>query len=184
MAVRWKNSYQRYGALSISLHWLMLLLIIAVYSCIEFRELYPKGSDPRATLKSWHFMLGLTVFTLVWFRLLVRWSHLKPVISPEPAAWQQLSARLVHISLYILMIGLPVSGWFMLSAAGKSIPFYGFELPALIAKNKPLAKQIKEIHEIVATTGYFLIATHALAALFHHYRLKDNTLSRILPAKH
>jgi cytochrome b561 len=30
--------------------------------------------------------------------------------------------------------------------------------------------------------GYFLIGTHALAALVHHYIKRDNALRRMLPA--
>ena len=63
------NTNDRYGSLSIAMHWLMFLLLIGVYACIELRELYPKGSDPREALKTWHFTLGLTVFVLVWLRL-------------------------------------------------------------------------------------------------------------------
>ena len=61
----WKNTNYRYGSLSIGLHWLMFLLMIAVYATIELREFYPKGSDPREALKVWHFMLGLSVLALV-----------------------------------------------------------------------------------------------------------------------
>ena len=38
-------STQRYHSLNVSLHWLMLLLIAAVYACIELRTNFPKGSD-------------------------------------------------------------------------------------------------------------------------------------------
>ncbi|EGZ5283650.1 cytochrome b, partial [Escherichia coli] len=31
--------------------------------------------------------------------------------------------------------------------------------------------------------GYFLIAAHAGAALFHHYIQKDNTLLRMMPRR-
>lgn len=61
---------------------LMLLLFIAVYACIELRELYPKGSDPREALKSWHFMLGLSVFVLVWLRLFARVTSATPRCIP------------------------------------------------------------------------------------------------------
>ena len=83
----WKNTNNRYGTLSIGLHWLMLLLLIAVYASINLRELYPKGSDPREALKVWHFMLGLCVFVLVSIRLYARLSAPTPSITPEPAAW-------------------------------------------------------------------------------------------------
>ncbi|HUX31865.1 MAG TPA: cytochrome b/b6 domain-containing protein, partial [Thiobacillus sp.] len=70
-----------------------------------------------------------------------------------------------------------------LSAAGKPIPFFGLELPALIGENKDLGKQIKEVHEFVGTTGYFLIGLHTVAALYHHYIKHDNTLTRMLPGR-
>lgn len=181
--MNWKNTATRYGTLTIGLHWLMLLLFIAVYGTIELRELFEKGSDPREALKTWHFMLGMLVFVLVWPRIGARLSGPTPAIVPEPVAWQQLASKLMHLALYVLMIAMPISGWLLLSAAGKPIPFFGLELPALIGENKDLAKQIKELHEFFGTAGYFLIGLHALAALQHHYMVRDNTLTRMLPER-
>ncbi|MNP75825.1 hypothetical protein D3C76_1729480 [compost metagenome] len=81
------------------------------------------------------------------------------------------------------MIGAPLAGWLILSAAGKPIPFFGLELPALIGPDKELAGQIKELHELAGTAGYWLIGLHAVAALFHHYVSRDNTLVRMLPGR-
>jgi len=172
---------QRYGSLSIGLHWLMALLMVAVYACIELRELYPKGSDPREMLKTWHFMLGLSVFFLAWLRLAVTLSRPKPPIVPEPAAWQKVLASVAHVLLYVLMLAVPLGGWLLLSAAGKPVPFFGLELPALVGENKELAKTIKEIHATAGELGYYLIALHTAAALFHHHVMRDNTLLRMLP---
>lgn len=178
-----KNTTTRYGSLSIGIHWLMLLLFIAVYGSIELRVLYEKGSDPRETLKTWHFMLGLLVFALVWLRIAARLSGPTPNIQPAPDKMQQLSAKLLHLALYALMIGMPLTGWLVLSASGKIIPFFGLELPALIGENKDLAKQIKEVHEFVGTTGYFFLGLHVIASLYHHYIKRDDTLTRILPER-
>ena len=178
-----KNTSTRYGSLTIGIHWLMLLLFVAVYGTIELRELFEKGSDPREALKTWHFMLGMLVFALVWLRIAARLSGPTPAIRPEPVAWQQLSAKLVHLALYALMIGMPISGWLLLSASGKVIPFFGLELPPLIDTDKELAKQIKEVHEFVGTAGYYLIALHVVAALYHHVIKRDDTLARMLPEK-
>ena len=174
-----KNTAARYHLSSVALHWLMLLLFVAVYASINLRELFDKGSTPREALKSLHFMLGLLMFALVWVRLLMRVKHPVPGIEPAPARWQKHVAQLVHLTLYAVMIGMPLAGWLLLSAAGKPIPFFGLELPALIAPDKALASQIKEIHETVGTIGYFLIGGHAAAALFHHYVKRDNTLLRM-----
>jgi len=181
--MNWKNTTTRYGSLSIGIHWLMLLLFIAVYASVNLRELYPKGSDPREALKTWHFMLGMLAFVLVWLRIAARLSGHTPAIQPEPAGLQQLSAKLLHLALYVLMIGMPLTGWLLLSASGKPIPFFGLQLPALIGENKDLATQIKELHELVGTTGYYLIGLHAVAALYHHFIVRDNTLTRMLPER-
>jgi len=175
------RAQDRYSGLTISLHWLMLLLIAAVYACIELREFYPKGSDIREGLKAWHFMLGLAVLALVVVRVVARFAGPTPAITPEPPAWQNLLSRLVHLALYALMIGMPVAGWLILSADGKPIPFFGFDLPALVGENKGFAEQVEELHEIGGSIGYYLIGLHALAALFHHYFVKDDTLRRMLP---
>ncbi len=183
MASKWRNTAERYGLLSISLHWLMLLLIIAVYATMELRDMYPKGSAPREALKTWHYMLGLSVFGLVWLRLGARLSGPRPVVAPAMPASQAWLAKGVHLALYVLMIGLPLLGWLILSANGAPVPFWGLELPALIGKNKDLARLLKEIHETVANAGYFLIGLHAAAALFHHYVTRDNTMRLMVPAR-
>ena len=178
------NTPARYGALSIAMHWLMLLLIAAVYATVELHEAFPKGGAVRDGLVTWHNMLGLTVFVLVWTRLAIRAWGATPLITPPPVAWQARVAHWVHIALYAVMIIAPLLGWLVLSARGKPIPFFGFELPALMGPNKALGRTVKEVHEFVATTGYFLIGAHALAALFHHYVMRDNTLTRMLPRRH
>jgi len=157
----------------------MLILFVAVYASMELRELFDKGSAPREAMKSLHFMLGLLALALVWLRIALRLKYPAPQIQPPPSALQEKTAKLVHLMLYAFMICMPIAGWLVLSAAGKPIPFFGLELPALIGANKELAKQIKEIHEFGATLGYFLIGAHAAAALFHHYFVRDNTLLRM-----
>ena len=178
-----RDSADRYSVLSIRLHWLMVVLIAAVYGCIELRELFEKGSDPRETLKALHFMLGLTVLILVAVRIYARLTGPTPPIVPEPPKWQMLLAKAAHLALYLLMIGMPIAGWVLLSAAGKPIPFFGLELPALIAPDKGLADTLKELHKTVGEAGYYVIGLHAVAALFHHYISRDDTLRRMLPTR-
>jgi superoxide oxidase len=81
------------------------------------------------------------------------------------------------------MLGMPLAGWLLLSAAGRPIPFFGLQLPSLIGENENLVRLFKGIHEAGATLGYFLIAGHAAAALFHHYVVRDNTLQRMIPER-
>lgn len=171
----------RYHSLSIGVHWLTLFLLIAVYALIEFRDIYPKGSDAREAMKMWHNMLGLVVFGLVFVRLAALAIYRIPPITPAPPAWQHVLAKLVHLALWLFLVVMPVLGWLTLSAQGKPIPFFGLELPALLAPDKALGHQLEEIHETIGNIGYWLIGLHVLAALFHHYFMRDNTLLRMLP---
>jgi cytochrome b561 len=178
-----RGNTDRFGPLWIGLHWLMVLLIAAVYACMELSDFAPKGSELRDGMKMWHYMLGLSVLALVVVRLLVRAGSRVPSIVPLPVRWQTLSAKLMHLGLYALMVGMPIVGWLTLSAQGHPIPFFGLQLPPLIGASKSTAQWIKDIHEIGATVGYFLIGLHAAAALFHHYFVRDNTLIRMLPLR-
>ncbi len=172
---------ERYAAASIVLHWLMLALLVAVYAAIELREFYPRGSAVREGLKTWHYMLGLSVFVLVWLRIVAR--LVLPGPGPIEAGWRRVLSRIVHAALYALMIGMPVAGWLLLSAEGDAIPFFGLELPPLVAVNEALAGRVEGVHELGGTIGYWLIGLHAAAALFHHYILRDGLMARMLPRR-
>ena len=89
----WKNSTARYGSLQVALHWLMLVLLVAVYAAMELRENFPKGSDPREFLKSLHFMLGISVLILVAVRIAARLSGPTPAIVWDggPYEWSILA---------------------------------------------------------------------------------------------
>lgn len=179
----WKSTRTRYGLVPIALHWLMLLLLAAVCATMELKSIFPRGSAQRDALAAWHYLLGLSVFVLVWLRLLARAAGTAPLIEPPPPPWQAMLARLAHGALYALMIALPLLGWLTLSARGTPVTYLGVELPALVGANKPLAGWLKEIHEALATAGYFVVGLHAAAALYHHYVRHDNTLRQMLPVR-
>jgi cytochrome b561 len=172
----------RYRPASIALHWLMLALIVGAYGTMELRGYVPKGSDARAAMKAAHYTIGLSVFVLVWLRVMLR------LLTPSPSDRAQsgvakVAAVAVHVGLYALMIGLPLLGWAILSAEGKSVPFFAWELPPLLGPSESRAEIFKELHEAGATAGYALVALHAAAALAHHYLLRDNVLRRMLPRR-
>jgi cytochrome b561 len=104
-------------------------------------------------------------------------------MSPQVPRWQRQLAGLMHALLYVFLVVMPVLGWLTLSASGKVIPFFGLELPPLIAPDKAFASSVKEIHETIGTIGYYLIGLHAAAALYHHYFVRDDTLRRMLPER-
>ena len=118
----------RYSAISITLHWLMLLVMAAAFATIELRVNFERGSDIREGLKHWHFMLGLSILLLVIVRIAARIMTSGPRPMAEPM-WRKVLAKAVHLALYALMIGMPIAGWVILSAEGDPVPFFGLELP-------------------------------------------------------
>ena len=175
---------KRYPDSAILLHWLVLILVVAAYTCILLRTNFERGSDIREGLKAWHFMLGLSVLAATFLRIGLRvlvWKT--PPITPLPPRMLHLLSIAAHLAIYAWLIAMPIAGWTILSAEGDPIPFWGLNLPPLTSPDKVLADQVKELHETSGTIGYFLLGLHAAAALFHHYFMKDDTLRRMLPSR-
>ena len=89
-----RNNQQHYSTPSIALHWLMAVLLIATATTMEFKGVYPKGSAARDAIKGVHYLLGISVFILVWARLLARSAGTTPPIhthcpsgKPASACW-------------------------------------------------------------------------------------------------
>ncbi|EAB4189632.1 cytochrome b [Salmonella enterica] len=172
-----------FSRLQITLHWLTLLLTGIAYAAIELRGWAPKGSSVYLFMKDMHYDMGVLVWALMFLRLYLKHKYPDPVITPPPPHWQHVAAKLMHIALYLTFLALPLLGVAMIASGGKSWSFFGFTVPVFLTPDSTLKSDIKRIHEMLANIGYFLIAMHAAAALFHHYIQKDDTFSRMLPGK-
>ncbi len=93
----------------------------------------------------------------------------------------RVGAAAMQLALYLFLVVMPLLGWLTLSAKGASIPFFGLQLPTLIGPDKALSRNLEDIHETIGTVGYYLVGTHAAAALFHHHFMRDDVLLRMLP---
>lgn len=170
-----------YPSVNIALHWATLILMIAIYASIEWHESLPRGTDLRRQTEDWHIYLGLILLPMALYRFYLILNAPIPAILPAPPQWQMLSSKALKVYLYVLMIGMPLIGWVMVSAQGHAVSFFGLPLPALAAKSEGLADLAKEAHELLGTSGYIFITLHAAAGLYHHFIVKDNTLRRLLP---
>lgn len=172
-----------YSRLTIVMHWLTVVLLIAIYASIEGRVLFERGSETREFVKSLHMMLGMSVIIVVLIRLYGRMTSTKPVIAPALSTWELRLSRLMHASLYAFLLIMPLLGWLFMSAFNRAVPFFGLELPILLDENKNLGSSLKEIHETLGVVGYWLIGLHAVAGLYHHYVKRDNALVNILKSR-
>lgn len=170
---------QTYSRPMIFMHWLTALLVATAFVLIWSSEVEDKVLHQQ--IVSWHKAIGITVLALTILRLMLRLGSQLPA-AIETSALQAKAARIGHAGLYLLLLGTPVIGWFMSSAAGYPVNWFGFfELPLLMSPDKPTAKLLHGLHENVGTLMFILIGVHALAAIWHHRVLKDGTLRRMLP---
>lgn len=177
-----KQSTVRYALSQRWMHWLIFALVLTAYLCINLFDLFPKGSTTRANILAAHFTAGLAVLLLVWPQLLLRFRHGQPPIAPPPPHWTKLLSELTHVALYAFLIIQPILGVLTVQIGGKAVKLFGVTLlpPLLGASNRALSHQLEDIHSWIGTIFYYVIALHILAALWHYFMRKDDTLQRML----
>ncbi|MDQ4421354.1 cytochrome b [Sphingobium sp. DEHP117] len=168
----------KYDGVARALHWVMALAII-----IELRlGLTSDAWEANPWAPGVHKSIGLTILMLTLFRLGWRLKHTPPALPADTPHWQAVSARGLHILFYVMMIGVPLSGWIFTSAGPYPLNWFGlFDIPKLaVVKGSLLAEAAHEGHEIMGTLFLPLLLLHVGAALYHHFRLKDKVLKRML----
>ena len=54
-------------------------------------------------------------------------------------------------------------------------------IPSPFGVDQPLGEAMKTVHLTLAVTLLALVSIHALAALYHHFVLRDDVMRRMLP---
>ncbi|MCJ2182652.1 cytochrome b [Novosphingobium sp. 1949] len=168
----------KYNAGARALHWLIALLIVVNIAL----GLLHDPLEEVVSLMPAHKAIGMSVLALSVVRLGWRMAWTAPAYPASMTALETRAAKLLHGVLYLFMIAMPLSGWIMSSAGKYPLSWFGlFDLPKLpVVKDSPIAGIAHEMHEV---GGYLLIALvlgHVLAALRHHFVLKDGILRRML----
>lgn len=181
------NSPTRYGVISQSLHWSVVLLVPLAWVLGLIGDELPKGAAEAAALFV-HISAGLLVIILTIVRLLWRMRDTPPQAEKTEygewafAGWIGLGAKLAHLGLYLLLLAVPLLGIAVQFARGKGLPVFGlFEIASPWSADRALARSVKEVHELAAHGLMALAALHAIAALIHHWVFGDRTLTRMLP---
>lgn len=181
---------ERYNTAAIVLHWTIAILILTnIGLAWWFNTLHgPAAAAPVSLHKS----IGITVLLLSLVRLGWRLAVPPPPL-PTMRAWERLLARSVHVLFYVIMLGMPLSGWAMVSASASiaAHPITLFQLapwPAIGPLTSLPHDQMKQAHHLFATThgllaklAYVLIVVHVGAALKHQFINNDDVVARMAP---
>ena len=183
------NSDRRYGAIALGLHWSAVVLVILAWTLGVVGDDLPKGAA-RALGLQIHMLAGLLVVMVTVVRLV--WRQLDPSPPAEPtqfgtwlfANWIGIGARFAHVGLYLLMVAVPTVGIVLQFARGDSLNLFGIvEIASPWVKDRAFARQVGEVHEVLAHALIGLAGFHAAAALVHHWVFGDRTLTRMLPGR-
>ncbi|HEY9131556.1 MAG TPA: cytochrome b [Dyella sp.] len=175
-----RSTERQWGAVAKFFHWLMALVILGngIFGlCMDL------ASSPMQKI-GWfalHKSIGLTVLALFLLRLMWRLADRRPRDEPGPR-WQHLAAHAVHGVLYVLILAMPLSGWWFNSLRGFPLQYFKqFNLPAIAEKNEELARTVLALHEYLFYILLLVLVAHVGAALKHHIFDNDNVLRRMLP---
>src|SRR5271167_4665427 len=160
------TNHTRFAAPQRLLHWLMAICIltmlfigVGMVSTITSKYL---------TLVQIHKPLGIAILVLALIRLALRIFYGAPALPadlPEPI---KLAANLSQYIFYALMIGMPLIGWGMLSAASYPVVLFGsVHLPSILPVSPSLHTLLWQAHHYLAFAFFAVILMHVSAILFH-----------------
>jgi len=185
------NRLARYHAVAMTLHWLIAALLIGnIGLAWYFNTLTGLPQIPPIQI---HKSIGITILILSLLRLTWRFVSPPPALPASMATWERQAAGAVYILFYVVMIGMTLSGWAMVSASKLihvyPITLYGLVKWPAIAPLTTLApaqmhgahKLFELTHGLLAKLAYGLIVLHVAAALRHQFLRRDDIMARMLP---
>ncbi len=173
-----------YNIISVWLHWLIAgLIIFMVFLGWRIDPHNPHVLD----IVFWHKSTGILILLLSFARLGVRLMYKAPPEPPMPA-WQAFAAKALHVLFYVAMIGMPLTGWAMVSTSAREIPFFFMHWPHMpfVPVSADMENPTHEFFEFFHKLGakiliYGMIPLHAAAALKHQFVDKDEVLEHMVP---
>jgi cytochrome b561 len=172
---------EQYGPVAIALHWLTALLLVGSFT-IGLSMVGLPLSRQKLQWYAWHKWIGITVFLVTSLRLAWRATHAAPDPLQTMPPWQRRASVLVHDTLYLLLLVIPLSGWIYSSSTGVQVVYLGLvPLPDLVPKDRELARVLLIVHLTLNFALFSLVCVHTAAALKHHFIDRDTVLTRMLP---
>lgn len=180
----------RYSLVAIVLHWAIAAAI--VLQLVLANRMGGPRTPASFAVTQLHKSVGITILVLSLARLAWRLMRRPPPFPPTMARWERTLAAAAHVSLYVVMIGMPITGWLMVSASRNNTPIllYG-QMPwpwfplvhGLGASAKVFWHDLAETaHGLLGKATYGLLGLHVAGALKHQFLSDDEpVLARMAP---
>lgn len=164
-----------------ALHWLLFLVVVAAVFAAFIASGYEREAPEKGLYMMFHKSFGLTIFVLMLAWITVRFKYGRP--KPIGKSWQINLSRVVHWSIVLLLLGMPIFGLLMSQFYQSPVDVFGlFSIPVVLGENKELGDMIHTLHAgVAAPLLILLLSIHIAGALWHHVIDKDETLKRMRP---
>lgn len=177
-----RNSQDNFGLISRVFHWSMALGVIFMLALgNRIADMQPDLST--LYLFGLHKTLGIVILALAVLRLI--WHRISPPPHPigPPLALATWAARATHALIYLLLVAIPMSGWFASSASGLDVMIFDrWVLPPISPVSELWEKRGLGVHGILTKALFGLILLHMLGALLREIG-GDGTLTRMISGK-
>ena len=171
-----RTSPKRYHPLQVALHWLVVLLVFAMFIVGKSMSRLPNDAEKLTPLVL-HMGVGLLTLVVIVFRFVMRMRLPKPAHASTGNALLDWIGKVVHYALYALVLLMAVSGLSLSMQAGLAPVVFGGSGAPLPADFYDFAARM--LHGFIAPVLFLLILLHVGAAFYHQLALKDNLLSRM-----
>lgn len=174
---------EKFGPVAIALHWIMALgLLLAVL--FGLGSVYIDDTRTSRSALALHQSVGFVMWLLALARAYWRATHAAPPPPEGFPAGQRIASAITHVTLYLFLLGMPISGYIGLAARGREISIFGlFDLPHVVPRSFDLSAIAQDMHYYAQFALYALVLLHVGAALYHRFVLKDTILQRMLPGR-
>ena len=173
-----RDGNRSFGLVTRVLHSVIFVLIAVQFALGWTFELFPQGSTARSAWIALHESGGLLVLLAGLAFVAWRRANARPSLSALPR-WQRAAARTVHGLLYLLLLAQPLLGIALVTCGGHAVHFYGLQLGPYLVQRKALATHLTTAHEWLAIGLAAVLGLHALAAVFHHWVMRDDVMRRM-----
>ena len=170
----------RYSRAALFFHW-VLAALLPFQIGLGWYMLSIEDSPGSAAYFALHVSLGLTAAVLIALRLLWRLRHRPHPLPDGIPAWQAKAAGLTHVSMYVLLLAMPVTGYLGAAFSGDAVSYFGVPLQGWSTKNEPLKEQLFTVHGVIAWALVGLVALHVLGAFKHLLKDRDGVFQRMWP---
>jgi cytochrome b561 len=166
-----------------ALHWITAALMSAVLPIAWVMVNMPESAHFRGLLFTLHKSVGLTIVALVAVRIAWRAKHPAPPLDDVGLArWEKVAAIASHWMLYVVLVGMPISGYLLDAAGGYPISYFGLFSVPLLPKSPALSSAATWVHVAVGQwLVYTLVFLHVAATVWHVSIRRDGVLDRMLP---